>query len=403
MRMRIGMLSAAALWVAVMPASVSAQPAKPSPTAQQQSQWAEQLGRFTMASTWLRRCPTELQFRQRAAQTAEQILAEYFHAAGMSEPVHQQGKKLGREAALGVCTDTVKAKAAGRISAEAFLMLTAKAPDLATVTQNFLLTGSVDDSPCGVARGRTFGARPDQTRVRAEIDRAKAEAGISAEVALAAGVQINEGYARPELCSVKKGWIPIILSGWSDTYAGIQDFSTRVQSQEYGDTNSWIWRVEGQRSNSVSKIAGIYVPCRTHTPTLDQMVSNYACDLMVLGSDRTALVATVGPICEKGAKCLSVVRKVMLQLFTDPKAAASRIFVARATGKGKYRFDAEALQALLDPKQPALVAQVVVAGVNADGKAFEDGFPVRGTPPGFLIEDFQDGFSWTFAPASVVN
>lgn len=395
-----GGLGAFALIFAPLPAA--AQSSGTPPTEQQKSDWAQQLGRYTMASTWLRRCPTEYQFRQRAAQTAEQVYAEYFHAAGMPETTHQQGKKLGREAAYGPCTDKAKAGAAGRISAQAFLILTANTPDLGSVAQNFLLTGSIDDSPCGVARGRMFGAMPNQKRISAEIERAKAEAGALANEALADGAKINGDFSDPKVCEIKKGWIPIILSGWSDTYAGVQDFTAQVQSQEYGSQNSWIWRVKGQRSDSIGQRAGVYVPCRTHTPWLDQMTSNYNCELMVLAANQRSLVAVVGPVCAK-EKCLKEVRKVELQLFTDPKAPASKIFTARSVGEGKFNFGNDALKALLDPNEPAKLAQVIVGGVNADGKVFADGFPLRSSPPGFPVEDFQDAYSWTFAPPSVAK
>ncbi len=403
----LSLFATLALMSTVQPALAQAaqpSPAKAAPSAEQIKSWQQLLGQFTMAAVWLRRCPTERVFRQLAATNAERILSETFHQQGLTEPQHLAAKDAGRDAAIAPCTDETRAKFAAVMSANAFLILTAGTPDLSRIAELALLTGVIDDSPCGVARGNTFQAKPNQMLVLPEIERARAQVGEGADSAIETGKKIRAAYSSPEVCKATKGWTPVIIDGWQDMFSDIQNAEKTIEEQKYGHYKSAGWRIEAQRGKSLvlGTETGVRFDCQTVQMRFEETEAIYTCEMSITASRKT-LVAEVKPLknCDE-AKCLVNVTQVRLQLFADKNATAPlQSFSGKSDGKGNYSFPATALAALNDPNQPAKIAYVTVSGVTKAGKTVADGNPVRGDPPGFPLIDFQDAYSWAFAPDSI--
>ncbi len=358
-------------------------PATAAPSAEKAAAWRQQLGQYAMASTWLRRCPTEGVFRQKAAETLEILLSEVFHGQGMTEPTHDAARQAGRQSALASCTDVKKAEVAAQLSAAAFIALTAEPEAL----------------PCGLARA----ASAIKWRLDPEIKRAHAQLGGRTEGPTAVGRRIVKALADPRFCDSKRSALQAARRGWLDVLRRVVDADAEVQMQDYGTPNSSIWRVEAQRGINILRAGGLYLPCRAHTPWLEPMAGHYECELKI--DERPQLSGEIGVIdgCTQ-PKCYRQITAVELQLFPDSRAATPTArFAGTPAQNGRYSFPPAAMRALLDPALGAAWAFVRVSGVTQDGRAVTDGFPVAGSPPRLPLTDIQDGYSWAFAPASVIN
>ncbi len=402
---RVMIFASAVLAFAGPVCAQASSPSAPAATAAQNQAWQNTLSDYMMASVWLRRCPTDEIFRQYAAQTAEQILSEFYHAEGMTEEVHRAAKTAGRKAAVGPCTDQAQASRAAIASARAFLMLTTGVPEPGRLAELFALTGEIDESPCFVGRGAMFSGTSDPLIITTEMERARKQAGAGADAAVQMGRKINAFYSPLEVCKQEKGWTPVILDGWREMYTNVRQAENDTKRRDYRNQYSMHWFIEAQRGRSMDRESGLKFPCGTSFRFSEKLMrGKYWCD-MWMNSPGGNLVVIAGPVpkCDE-PKCLEKVTQVRIQLFSDPKATEPALsFAGKADGKGRYHFAAEALRALIDPNQSAIVGQIVVSGVTKDGTSFADGFPTRSAPPGFYVQDFQDAYSWVMAPEAVVG